>query len=119
VGFNIFKEAVRRMHAKYDNLRWMKLSEIARYWAAKELTRIERSAVGVRFSAPFAAPDFTIRVARNSESAPQLRVNGDVVAITEVNDSLRLSAGTFWRGTDGQDTICFNLPKGSSEIVFG
>ena len=29
VGFNIFKEAVTRLHARYDNLLWMKLSEIA------------------------------------------------------------------------------------------
>ena len=47
VGFNIFKEVVKRLHARYDNLIWMKLSEIARYWAAKELTRI-RPARGPR-----------------------------------------------------------------------
>lgn len=119
VGFNIFKEAVRRMHAKYDNLQWMKLSEIARYWAAKELTRIERSADGVRFAAPFAAPDFTIRVARESEAAPRVNVGGVMTPLTEVRDPLRLTAGTFWRGNDNYDTVCFNLPKGSSEVVLG
>jgi hypothetical protein len=40
VGFNVFQDAVRRLHARYDLLQWMKLSEIARYWAANELTTI-------------------------------------------------------------------------------
>ena len=46
VGFKIFQEVVRRLHAAYDNLIWMKLSAIARYWAARELTRIERTGRG-------------------------------------------------------------------------
>jgi len=42
IGFKIFQEVVRRVHSRYDNLIWMKLSEIARYWAARELTQIRR-----------------------------------------------------------------------------
>ena len=56
VGFTIFKEVVRRLHVRYDNLVWMKLSEIARYWAARELTALDRSGEGLRFRAPFACP---------------------------------------------------------------
>ena len=37
LGFKIFQEVVRRLHARFDHLLWMKLSEVARYWAAKEL----------------------------------------------------------------------------------
>ena len=37
-GFKIWQEVVRRLHARFDHLLWMKLSEVARYWAAKELT---------------------------------------------------------------------------------
>ena len=37
IGFRIFQEVVRRLHDAYDGLIWMKLSEIARYWAAREL----------------------------------------------------------------------------------
>jgi hypothetical protein len=37
---------VRRLAARYNNLLWMKLSEVARYWAARELTRSERQARG-------------------------------------------------------------------------
>ncbi|MCS1408817.1 MAG: hypothetical protein M2R45_01994 [Verrucomicrobia subdivision 3 bacterium] len=38
LGFSIFKEVVRWIHAKHDLLHWMRLSEISRYWAARELT---------------------------------------------------------------------------------
>ena len=41
VGFNILKEIKKRLDQKYDHLIWMKLSEIARYWAARELTKTE------------------------------------------------------------------------------
>ena len=33
IGFNILKEVKTRLDQKYDNLVWMKLSEIASYWA--------------------------------------------------------------------------------------
>ncbi len=46
-GFTIFRGIVERLHAAYDNLLWLKLSEIARYWAARELTRIERQPEGL------------------------------------------------------------------------
>lgn len=42
LGFKIFQESVRRLHARFDHLLWMKQGEVARYWAAKELTRIEK-----------------------------------------------------------------------------
>ncbi len=117
-GFQIFQEAVRRMHAKYDNLRWMKLSEIARYWAAKELTGIEKSPHGMRFAAPFAAPDFTVRIAAESEAAPRVALAGREIALAEVRDPLRLVAGTFYR-QGGTATVCFDLPKGASQVLFG
>ena len=56
LGFKVFQEVVRRLHARFDNLVWMKLSEIARYWAAKALTRIDAAGGRVEFRAPFACP---------------------------------------------------------------
>ena len=51
VGFKIFQEVVRRLHDAFDTLIWMKLSEIARYWAARELTQ-DRAAVARSNRAP-------------------------------------------------------------------
>ena len=39
LGFQIFQQVVRRLGERFGpKILWMKLSEIARYWAAKELT---------------------------------------------------------------------------------
>ncbi len=83
-GFQVFQEAVRRLHARYDHLLWMKLSEIARYWAAKELTRIEKRDGAVILRAPFASPRFTLAVAAIPGKAPRLRVGPREQPLSEV-----------------------------------
>jgi len=115
VGFSIFKEAVRRLHAGHDNLIWMKLSEIARYWAARELTGIVQTGNSVRFTAPFASPMFTVGIKTRGNAVPRLTVRGGSVPLGEVRDSLRLTRGSWVRNSDGI-TVCFDLPKGKSEI---
>jgi hypothetical protein len=115
LGFKIFQEVVRRIHARYDNLIWMKLSEIARYWAAKELTQIDRADSRITFSAPFAAMRFTIRVKSVSQKAPRLTVSERAIELRRVKTLLQLESGT-WHA-DGQNVIvCFDLPKGKSNL---
>jgi hypothetical protein len=115
IGFNIFKEVVRRIHARYDNLLWMKLSEIARYWAAKELTQIYKKDRQVTFSAPFATARFTVRVAGGSPSVPKLTIASEPVPLRRVNALLQLKSGT-WHGAGQDVTVCFDLPKGKSTL---
>ena len=81
------RKSVRRLHARYDHLIWMKLSEIARYWAAKELTRIEPTGWEMRFHAPFAAKDFTVKVRVGAARF------GDT-CLRRVQDAARLESGT-------------------------
>jgi len=123
IGFNIFKEVVRRIHARYDNLLWMKLSEISRYWAAKELTQIEKQDFGelsrtghrVTFNAPFATTRFTVRIKTNSSNAPKLVVGGRPVQLRPVKQPLKLETGSWY--ADGRNvTACFDLPKGKSTL---
>jgi hypothetical protein len=115
-GFAIFKEVVRRLHASFDNLVWMKLSEIARYWAAKELTGIEGCEQGVTFRAPFACPGFTVSVPARTGGPPGLMVEGRArAALREVARTLDLAPGTWTR--DGESVLaCFDLPKGISDL---
>jgi len=115
VGFNILKEIVRRLNDKYDHLFWMKNSEIARYWAARELTAIERKKDRVTFKAPFAAPNFTVDVAVQSMKQPQLTVGRKKAPLTEVNDPLQLASGAWRRHKNGV-MVCFDLPSGSSRL---
>jgi hypothetical protein len=115
-GFRIFQQAVGRLHAAHDNLVWMKLSEIARYWAARELTRISSSAGSISFRAPFACPRFTFRTAANPAASPRFAVRNRPVPLTEVKRPLDLKSGTWTRS--GKDLIaCLDLPKGDSELL--
>jgi len=115
IGFNIFKEVVRRIHSKYDNLLWMKNSEIARYWAAKELTKIEKQGGRITFNAPFATTRFTVRTGTNSTTPPKLIAGRKSIQLRRVNRPLQLQSQT-WHA-DGRDvTVCFDLPKGKSTL---
>jgi hypothetical protein len=115
VGFNIFQEVVRRLHARYDNLIWMKQCEIARYWAARELTQIARQGDRITFDAPFAAPRFTVRLTAASSPPPTVVANGAATKLDQVQNVLWLKSGT-WHQEGRNTTICFDLPKGRTTI---
>ena len=115
IGFNIFKEVVRRIHARYDNLLWMKNSEIARYWAAKELTKIEKQGGRITFNAPFATTRFTVRTRTSSTQPPKLIAGRKPVELRRVNRPLQLQSQTWHK--DGRNVmVCFDLPKGKSTL---
>ena len=115
LGFKIFQEVVRRLHARFDHLHWMKLSEVARYSAAKELTRIERQGAHIAFRAPFACPDFTVRFKASESGAPEIRASGNAVPLKEVPNPLQLQPGTWSREREAI-TVCFALLRGESSL---
>lgn len=119
-GFRIFQEVVRRLHARFDHLRWMKLAEIARYWAARELTRIDTQGAGFRFTAPFACPGFTVRVDAPgaAPNPPRLRTAGGPVPLEEANAPAALRPGS-WHRTGPRLTLCWDLAKGITELLPG
>jgi hypothetical protein len=117
-GFRIFQDVVRRLRQGFDNLIWMKLSEIARYWAAKELTAWQSGAGSVNFRAPFACPGFTVELAGPVQSAPRIKTGQELVTLREVKGLLDLQPGT-WSRRGEAIAVCFNLPKGASTLVTG
>lgn len=119
LGFKVWQEVVRRLHARFDNLLWMKLSEVARYWAARELTRIELAGNTIRFNAPFACPDFTVEWTSAGPEIPKKVVAGaNQTLLNETPRRLDLKSG-LWHRTGQQVTCCFSLPKGRSELQIG
>ena len=116
LGFEIFKEIVERVHRRYDNLVWMKLSEIARYWAAKELTQIERVADEIRFRAPFACPSFTIEFDREAARPMWLAHGKRRRRIEQASSAQTLQEGS-WLKTSSGAVVCFDLPKGASVLA--
>ncbi|MES2466463.1 MAG: hypothetical protein V4675_04105 [Verrucomicrobiota bacterium] len=115
LGFKIFQEVTRRLNARFDNLIWMKLSEVSRYWAAKELTRIERQGGRIAFHAPYACPDFTVRFQAIRNGAPTFRSAGNSVPLKEVPGTLQLQPGTWVREAESI-TACIELPRGQSTL---
>ncbi len=115
LGFKIFQEVVRRLQARFDSLIWMKLAEVSRYWAARELTRIESSGEAVVFNAPFACPQFTVRLAKREKTALRLIAGQTTSPLREAASLRQLVPGTWFR--QGQDVLaCFSLPKGRSRL---
>ncbi|MCH8218926.1 MAG: twin-arginine translocation signal domain-containing protein [Planctomycetes bacterium] len=117
-GFEDFKGVVQALDQRFrDETIWMKLSEIARYWAAKELTEFRIVAEGLAISAPFSTTGFTIRVAARNPAAPRIQINGRVTSLDRVSMAPKLKPGT-WMRDGNRIVICFDLPKGKSSITF-
>lgn len=114
-GFNILKEVKKRLDQKYDNLIWMKLSEIARYWAAKELTSIIIQNNAIVLKAPFRAPGFTFKV-NTSLRHPRIRNQGETKPLERIKNIKNLKEGTWFSDKDGS-IVCFDLRKGINEIL--
>lgn len=116
-GFIAFQKVVTAIHTRFrDETLWMKLSEIARYWAAKEVTEIQTMDKAYSLSAPFACPQFTMKLATNASSPPRLMMAGKTTPLQEVKQQRDLKSGTWLRA--GQHAIlCFDLPKGQSTLT--
>jgi hypothetical protein len=115
LGFKIFQEVVRRLHARFNNLIWLKLSELARYWAARELTKIERADARTAFHAPFACPDFTVRLKAAPNAIPRWHATPPTAPLEEALAARDLRAGT-WRREKDDLLVCVDLPKGIATL---
>ena len=121
VGYRIFQGAVTRVNARYGKrVVWMKVSEMARYWAAKELTELTRQEDGsVSLSAPYAAPGYSVRVDAEAKKEPRLFVGEaqEAVPLAEVEGKETGLHHRQWRRAGDSVEICFELPKGTSRIA--
>ena len=117
-GFTAFKRVVETLNSRFsDQTIWMKLSEIGRYWTAKELTRITLADRKISLNAPFGTPKFTVRVPGvvATNNPPRLIVENQTVALQGVAALRLLRSGTWHTDSKGL-ILCFDLPKGVSQI---
>ena len=115
LGFSVFQQVVGRLHARFDHLVWMKLSDVARYWAAKELTALVRDDRGLSFQAPFACPAFTVRVPALAGGTRRFETGATSQPLKQVGRLLDVTAGSWFR-EDREDIVCVDLPKGASRV---
>ena len=70
-GFAALQQVVLALEEHWsEKTTWMKLSEIARYWASKKLTRITSTSSQHVLLSPFACPQFTLRVPHTGQQPP-------------------------------------------------
>jgi hypothetical protein len=112
-GFHSFQRVVQSLAERYrDQTVWMKLSEIARYWAAKAVAEIRREGNSLVIHSPIATPNFTMRIPR--ASGP---VRTDV-PLREVNSMSQLASGTWI--ADGPDMVlCLDLLTSDTTVQWG
>jgi hypothetical protein len=113
-GFNVLKTVVQRLHEKYDHLIWMKLSEIARYWACKKLTSFEVKGKVIHIRAPFQTKQFTIGLNSTVHQAV-LVSGGEERALQKISNHSFMDAGKFY-SEKKESVLCFDLPKGVSQL---
>jgi hypothetical protein len=111
IGFTTLKTVASRIN-RLPNVLWMKTSEIARYWMAREMVTLETTADGCRIASPISCEGFTVRL---SPARPgRWRVNG--TPLREAGDALSLESGTW--AADGEDTVvAFDLAAGETTLT--
>ncbi|MCA9061308.1 MAG: hypothetical protein KDA85_22495, partial [Planctomycetaceae bacterium] len=100
----------------YDNVLWMKLSEIARYWAARTLTTITQKQNGFELNAPFACREFTVELPVQPQAAIRVGNQEGNVELRPVKTWQALQAGSRFSRADGVSLLCFDLPRGVSSL---
>ena len=93
----------------------MKSSELARYQAARELTKIEKNQSAITLTAPFAAPAYTLRFIAPTGTPRQTTPGREPVALKEIRALRDLRPGNWIREKETV-TVCFDLPKGKSVL---
>lgn len=115
-GFIAVKRIVTTLNKIYgDRTLWMTTGELARYQAARELTRIDRKETQLTLTAPFACPNYTIKISGKTRNAPAISFKNAPLALEEVKAAKELKAGTFLV-EEHTMTVCFNLDAGTTTI---
>lgn len=118
-GFHAFQRIVTSLADRFaDQTMWMKLSEIGRYWAAKETTEIIRKGNLVSVKTPVTTPRFTIRIAHSSGPV-RVGTGSDAAApLREVHSMAQLDSGT-WIAEDRDVIACFDLQEREMRVEVG
>jgi hypothetical protein len=117
-GYRDFQQVVLALDKRFkDQTRWMKVSEIGRYWVAKELTHIEPTDEAIKLRAPFACPNFTLRVGGRRAAKIVHHAPNATHQLHSVSTLASLNSGSFYV-QDETTSLCFDLAKGENTIAF-
>lgn len=115
-GFNVLKTVVSRLGQKYNNLIWMRQNDIARYWAAKELTKVTAVKNSITLEAPFATNGFTLKLNFPVRKISIKHEVNEAKPLKRVDNS-NFTEQDCWF-TDRKETwVCAELKQGKNEII--
>ena len=116
-GFRAFQRVVTSLAVRYRNKTvWMKVSQIGRYYAAAELTKITATPDRISLNAPFGTSGFTLRIAKPATGRPIIRTaSGESQTLDELGSIADIDSGK-WLNEESSQVLCFDLPKGSTTI---
>ncbi len=115
-GFRDFKQVVVALEKRFkDQTLWMKVSDIGRYWAAKELTKVRTVGKSIQLDAPFACANFTVRIDGEAASKVIYYAGEETRELRSISTLPTLNTGQFLRETNST-LVCFDLPRGRSEL---
>jgi hypothetical protein len=112
-GFQSFQRVVRSLADRFrDEILWMKVSEIGRYWAAKSVAEVSRSGNTITVQSPIRTPRLTLRIPNCSGP---LRTE---TPLREVTSMAQLDSGT-WFADEMDVIVCVDLtaPKMNLEVA--
>jgi hypothetical protein len=116
-GFAAMQQVVLALEEHLsEQTQWMKPSEIARYWASKQLTRITSTGKEHVLQAPFACPQFTLRVPHTGQQPPVVGTATAPISLQPATATHALRSGTWLRESDTTTVLCFDLPRGETKI---
>ncbi|MDX1925518.1 MAG: hypothetical protein SFV81_03310 [Pirellulaceae bacterium] len=118
-GYKQFQKVVLALEQRFkDETRWMKISEIGRYWTAKEFTKIDVVDQAANLQAPYACADFTLQVESATVRDKVIYEHGgQKQSLRPVASRAMLVANTYHRN-EKTITVCFDLSKGASRLVW-
>jgi hypothetical protein len=115
-GFKDFQRVITALEDRFsEKMHWMKVSEIARYGAARELTRITRNGNRFELRAPFSCPQFTLNMDHAAARVIRILHNQQAVLVQQVSSKRGLRSGTWCRDKNFA-LVCFELSKGLTQI---
>ncbi|MBX2814796.1 MAG: hypothetical protein KTR24_02320, partial [Saprospiraceae bacterium] len=116
LGFDIFKTVIHRLEEHYENLHWMKLTDIASYWASMEHTEFSWDQKGLQMQVPFATRDFTFTLPRQPSFSPYHYCRGKKRPLTKVSSEKELRSNSY-AVTKDKLYCCLDLPKGQNLLA--
>jgi hypothetical protein len=117
-GFHRFQQIVLALRDRFgDRTQWLKLSELARWAAARQWTSLTPTDRQIDFDAPIACPAFTLAVDEPALGGAAIQHAGQHHPLAEVSSRAQLAPGT-WCRQSGRSLVCFDLPAGASAIAW-